>query len=241
MLKVHSIETFGTHEGPGIRLVIFLQGCNIRCLYCHNPDLLSCRGGQNMTVTQILDLAQKEREYFQNGGGLTVSGGEPTLQASAVYRLFKQAQKIGLHTALDTNGTLFTPATKKLYNQTDLLLLDVKHIDDQLHRQLTGVSNQTVLKTAKYREDSQKPMWLRYVLVPTFNDQPQFLTQWAHHFQNYKTIKRVEILPYHTLGVYKYQQLGLEYKLSHLAPPTPESINQAKKIFDQYFQQVVVK
>lgn len=241
MLKVHSIETFGTHEGPGIRLVVFLQGCNIRCLYCHNPDLLEIKGGQEMTVQEIIDIAKNQKEYFSDNGGLTVSGGEPTLQAIEVFKLFKAAKKIGINTALDTNGTIINNDVKKLYNQTDLLLLDVKHIDDQEHQKLTGCSNKNVLEMAKFRELSGKPMWLRYVLVPNINDSEKFLTDWAKYFKDYKTIKRVEILPYHTLGVYKYKELGIDYLLKNTPPPTASSISLCKSIFDKYFKEVVVK
>lgn len=241
MLKVHSIETFGTHEGPGIRLVVFLQGCNIRCLYCHNPDLLEIKGGQEMTVQQIIDIAKNQKEYFSDNGGLTVSGGEPTLQAVEVLKLFKAAKKIGINTALDTNGTIINNDVKKLYEQTDLLLLDVKHINDQEHQKLTGCSNKNVLEMAKFREISGKPMWLRYVLVPNINDSEKFLTDWAKYFKDYKTIERVEILPYHTLGVYKYKELGIDYLLKNTPPPTASSISLAKSIFDKYFKEVVVK
>jgi pyruvate formate lyase activating enzyme len=241
MLKVHSIETFGTHEGPGIRLVVFLQGCNIRCLYCHNPDLLDIKGGQEMTVQEIIDIAKNQKEYFSNNGGITVSGGEPTLQAIDVLKLFKAAKKIGINTALDTNGTIINDDVKKLYNKTDLLLLDVKHIDDQEHQKLTGISNKNVLEMAKFRELSGKSMWLRYVLVPNINDSEKFLTDWAKYFKDYKTIQRVEILPYHTLGVYKYKELGMKYLLKNTPPPTASSISLAKSIFDKYFKKVVVK
>ncbi len=241
MLKVHSIETFGTHEGPGIRLVVFLQGCNIRCLYCHNPDLLEIKGGQEMTVKKIIDIAQNQKEYFSDNGGITVSGGEPTLQAVDVLKLFKAAKKIGIHTALDTNGTIINNDVKKLYDKTDLLLLDVKHINDQEHQKLTGCSNKNALEMAKFRELSKKPMWLRYVLVPNINDSQKFLTDWANYFKDYKSIQRVEILPYHTLGVYKYKELGMKYFLKNTPPPTDSSISLAKSIFDKYFKEVVVK
>lgn len=241
MLKVHSVETFGTHEGPGIRLVIFLQGCNLCCLYCHNPDLLEIKGGQSMSVAEIIKIAQNQKEYFANNGGLTASGGEPTLQAAELYKLFKAAKNIGIHTALDTNGTINTDQVKKLYQLTDLLLLDVKHIDDPTHQKLTGFSNKSVLEMAEYREKTGKDMWLRYVLVPNINDSEKFLTDWAKHFKDYQSIKRVEILPYHTLGVYKYEKLGLDYHLKNTPPPSAASITLAKNIFEKYFKEVVVK
>jgi len=241
MLKVHSIETFGTHEGPGIRLVIFLQGCNLRCLYCHNPDLLEIKDANLMSVEEIIDIAKDQKEYFGSDGGITVSGGEPTLQASELIKLFTAAKKIGINTALDTNGTIINDEVKKLYDQTDLLLLDIKHIDDQAHQKLTGCSNKNVLAMAKFREKSGKPMWLRYVLVPGINDTEKNLIDWGEHFKDYKTIKRVEILPYHTLGVYKYQELGLDYQLKNTPSPSAASLSLAKSIFEKYFDNVIVK
>ncbi len=241
MLRVHSIETFGTHEGPGLRLVVFLQGCNIRCLYCHNPDLLECRGGKLMKRKEIIEIAEKQREYFGIDGGVTVSGGEPTLQAASLNKLFRSLIKRKIKTALDTNGTIITDEVKKLYKKTDLLLLDIKHIDEEMHKKLTGSSNKNVLEMAKFRENTGKPMWIRYVLVPGWNDQEKYLRQFGQYFLGYKTIERVEILPYHTLGVYKYKELGLEYKLSKVLPPTKESLEKTQKILSEYFAKVLVK
>lgn len=241
MLRVHSIETFGTHEGPGLRLVVFLQGCNIRCLYCHNPDLLECRGGKLMKRKEIIEIAEKQREYFGIDGGVTVSGGEPTLQAASLNKLFRSLIKRKIKTALDTNGTIITDEVKKLYKKTDLLLLDIKHIDEGMHKKLTGSSNKNVLEMAKFRENTGKPMWIRYVLVPGWNDQEEYLRQFGQYFLGYKTIERVEILPYHTLGVYKYKELGLEYKLSKVLPPTKESLEKTQKILSEYFAKVLVK
>ena len=238
---MHSIETFGTHEGPGIRLVIFLQGCNIRCLYCHNPDLFDLKSGKEMKIGEIIEMAKNEKEYFSDNGGITVSGGEPTLQAAEVYKLFKEARRIGINTALDTNGTIINNQIKKLYRETDFLLLDVKHIDEKWHKRLTGVSNKNVLEMAKFREELGKSMWLRYVLVPGWNDSEGFLNKWGEYFKNYKTVERVEILPYHTLGVYKYKELGMEYKISNVPSPDKKTISRAENIFKKYFKNVIVK
>lgn len=243
MLHLHSLETFGTHDGPGIRLVLFLQGCNIRCLYCHNPDT-QCLEGENVheiSVAEVLQLLEKSKPYFSNGGGLTISGGEPTVQAKGVLEVFQAAQAAGYHTCLDTNGTIVSPLVKAVYAATDLLLLDVKHINDDWHRKLTGASNTNTLQNAAYREQTGQDMWLRYVLVPGYSDQPEYLEQWAQHFTDFQTVKRVEILPYHTLGVYKYQELGQEYALADTPTPTPESIQQAQEIFNHYLPQVVVQ
>lgn len=240
MLKVHSIETFGTHEGPGIRLVVFLQGCNIRCLYCHNPDVLELKGGKEISVKEIIDRALEQKEYFGKIGGITVSGGEPTLQAEDLIELFAEANKKGINTALDSNGTIINDMVKKLYDYADLLLLDIKHIDEKEHKKLTGVSNKNCLEMAKYRENSHKPMWLRYVIVPGINDQKEFLEKWGEHFKNYRQIERVEILPYHTLGVYKYKELGMKYYLDGVLPPTKKNLLEAKTILQNYFKNVFV-
>lgn len=240
MLRVHSIETFGTFEGPGIRLVIFLQGCNLRCLYCHNPDLIPCKEGKEMSIKEIVKMAEGQKDYFGTEGGITVSGGEPTFQAKELIKLFRRAKKKKINTALDTNGTIVNEDVKKLYSYTDLILLDVKHIDDEEHKKLTGFSNKNTLEMAEYREKSQKPMWLRYVLVPGINDQEQYLEDWAKHFKDYKCIEKVEILPYHTLGVYKYKELGIKYSLENLLPPTKETILKAKSIFEKYLKNVYV-
>lgn len=241
MLKIHSIETFGTHEGPGLRLVIFLQGCNFRCLYCHNPDLLDCDSGKLMKRKDLVELAEKQKEYFGNDGGVTVSGGEPTLQARNLNKLFLSLNKRKIKTALDTNGAINTDEVKRLYKKTDLLLLDIKHIDEEMHKKLTGASNKNVLEMAKYREDMAKPMWIRYVLVPGWNDDEKYLRRLGEHFKNYKYVERLEILPYHTLGVYKYKELGMEYKLNDVKPPTKETLDKTQKILSEYFAEVLVK
>jgi len=241
MLRVHSIETFGTQDGPGIRMVVFLQGCNMRCLYCHNPDLLSRKGGTLTKRKEILAIVEKEKEYFGNNGGVTISGGEPTLQPKSLNKLFRELNKRKIHTALDTNGAIVSDEVKKLYQKTDLLILDVKHIDDEWHKKMTGVSNKNVLEMAEFRDKSGKPMWLRYVLVPGWNDSEDFLIRWGEYFKNYKNIERVEILPYHTLGVYKYKELGMEYPLKGVPSPDKKTILKAESIFKKYFKNVIVK
>jgi pyruvate formate lyase activating enzyme len=244
-LKIHSIETFGVHDGPGIRLVIFTQGCPFRCLYCHNPDTqdLETKKTETKTIKEIITLLEREKPYFgKNGsrGGLTVSGGEPTLQAKEVLALFKEAKQEGFHTCLDTCGAIVSKDVEDLYRFTDLLLLDVKHIDDQWHRKLVGQSNFNVLANAKIREKSGREMWLRYVLVPNWTDQEEHLIAWAKYFTHFKTVTRVEILPYHELGKHKYQELGRDYQLAEVKPPSQEEIQRAKDIFSKYLGDKVV-
>ena len=241
MLQVHSIETFGTHEGPGIRLVVFLQGCNFRCLYCHNPDTRPLRGGTLMKSEEIIELLKKQKPYFKDSGGLTISGGESLLQRAGLLDLFTKAKKAGFNTCLDTNGSILDEVTKKLLQATDLVLLDVKHIDPLWHQKVTGASNAPVLKFAKYLESIEKPMWLRYVLVPGYTNQRQFLEKWGAHFRSYKNIERVEILPFHTYGFYKYKELGLENPLEDCPVPTKEQVQEAMDIFKKYFKEVHVR
>ncbi len=233
MIRINSIETFGTHEGPGIRLVVFTQGCLLRCAYCHNPETQALTGGTLMKPAEILRLLKQQKTYFKGkmGGGLTVSGGEPTLQAKELIPLFRACRKIGIHTALDTNGAIDTPVVKTLYDLTDLVLLDIKHIDNEKHLRLTKASNQKPLEWPAYREASGKPFWIRYVLVPGWTNDTEDLKRFAEHFRDYKHLERVEILPYHTMAAEKYRQLGQPNPLEGVAPPTQEDIHHAADIF----------
>lgn len=241
-LNVHSIETFGTHDGPGIRLVIFTQGCLMRCLYCQNPDAqpMCSDKSTHYNPDEIVKLLEKERAYFKRGGGLTVSGGEPTVQAHELIPLFKAVKEAGFHICLDTCGAIYSDRVNQVYDLTDLVLLDVKHIDPVKHKQITHVSNENPLKNALYREQSGKPMWLRYVLVPGYSDDPADLESWAKYFQDYKTVEKIQILPYHTLGVHKYEALGWDYKLDGVPPATLDQAETAKKIFEKYLENVEI-
>ncbi|MEN9327263.1 MAG: hypothetical protein RI947_71 [Candidatus Parcubacteria bacterium] len=241
MLNIHSIETFGTHEGPGIRLVVFLQGCRLRCLYCHNPDTWALNAGKPTTIDKILEQLDKQKPYIQKKGGITVSGGEPLIQRKALIELFTRVQKLGYHTTLDTNGSILDEDTKALLNVTDLVLLDVKHINPEMHFKLTQSTNNIVLQFAEYCEQNNKKMWLRYVLVPGWTDQEMYLNEWGKKFRSYKNVERVEILPYHTLGVYKHKALGNEYKLNGISPPSHQQVSAAQSIFQQYFNHVFIR
>lgn len=241
MLRIHSIESFGTHEGPGIRLVVFLQGCHLRCLYCHNPDTWDIKGGTEIEIETVLETLEKQKPYFLEKGGLTVSGGEPLIQRVALYKLFSEAKKRGFHTTLDTNGSILDDFTKKLLEVTDLVLLDIKHINNEHHKKLTTISNEIPLKFAEYCEEHNNKMWLRYVLVPGVTDQPQYLHEWGKHFTQYKNIERVEILPYHRLGEYKYEVLNIKYPLAGVKQPSLNEIKAAQKIFKEYFDTVQIR
>ncbi|MCU0388089.1 MAG: pyruvate formate-lyase-activating protein [Chitinophagaceae bacterium] len=239
-LRIHSIESFGTHDGPGIRMVVFTQGCQFRCLYCANPDTWDPSGGREITLDEIVQRAIEEKPFFGKRGGVTISGGEPTLQRTMLIKLFEMFKAEGINTALDSNGRLLNDEVKTLLSLTDYLLLDVKHMNDDWHHRLTGLSNKSVLEVAAYRECTGLPMWIRYVLVPGWSDQPEFLHALGQHFQHYKSIQKLEIQPYHRLGVHKWEVLGWEYKLNNVEPPDGEQIDKAASIFRQYFNEVVI-
>ncbi|OAM90931.1 pyruvate formate-lyase-activating protein [Termitidicoccus mucosus] len=240
-LRIHSIETLGTHDGPGLRMIVFTQGCHMRCVYCHNPDTLDLDGGRLVTLDELVERAIRQKPYFGARGGVTISGGEPTVHRRALLALFRRLHAAGIHTCLDTNGLILDEELRALYDETDLVLLDLKHIDDAQHRRVTGVSNANPLAAAAYRESTGRPMWLRYVLVPGWTDQPDALARWATHFAAYKTLRRVEILPYHRLGVHKWEHLKLDYKLRDVEPPSNEIKDRALRIFSAHLQNVVLK
>lgn len=241
MLNYHSIETFGAHEGPGLRLVIFLQGCHFKCLYCHNPDTIDCKTNKTITTQEVIERLEQGRPYYGTRGGITFSGGEPTIQAKHILPVFKKAKELGFSTCLDSNGSILDDDIKELFKYTDLVLLDVKHIDEKKHLKLTSQSNKPTLQTAEYLEKNNVKMWLRYVLVPTYSDDPEDIENWCQTFTDYKNIERAEILPYHNLGEYKYKELGWDYKLKGIKPPDKEQISAAEDIFKQYFKTVVVR
>ncbi len=241
MLKIHSIESLGTHEGPGIRFVVFLQGCNYRCLYCHNVDTQNLEGGKETPDEELLRLIENSKPYYKNEGGVTFSGGEPLMQAEDLKIICQKIKERGFNIALDTNGSILTPAVKELLEFVDLILLDIKHIDPIWHEKITGQKNDAPLAFAQYLKDINKPIWLRYVLVPGYTDQPEFLEKLGQHFKDYGNVKRMEILPYHTFGVYKFKELGKEYELEKISPPTPDQIAQAKKITEPYFAEVIIR
>lgn len=231
--RIHSFESFGTVDGPGIRFVVFLQGCPLRCLYCHNPDTWGACGTE-YTVEEVANRVLRYRNYFSENGGVTVSGGEPLLQKEFVCALFKRLQAEGVHTCLDTSGITFDEAKKEdflpLLNVTDLFLLDIKHIDDAEHIQLTGKSNQNVLAFAKFLSENGRKIWIRHVLVPTFTDKDEWLRKLRKFIDGLKTVEKVEVLPYHTMGEVKYQRLGYDYPLRGVLPPDKERVQNAKRI-----------
>ena len=233
---VHSLESFGSVDGPGVRYVIFLTGCAMRCQFCHNPDTWDMTTGTPYTAGELLDKACRYRSYWKSKGGITVSGGEPLLQIDFLLELFKEAKERNIHTTLDTSGNPFTteePFYSKwleLMKYTDLILLDIKHIDEEQHKILTGQTNQNILEMARQLSDMGKPVWIRHVLVPERNDKDEYLHRLADFIHTLKNVERVEVLPYHTLGVFKWEQLGIYYPLKGIDPPTAERVRNAEEI-----------
>ncbi len=234
--RIHSFESFGTVDGPGIRFVAFLQGCPLRCLYCHNPDTWGA-GGTQYTVEEVATRALKYKNYFGEKGGVTLSGGEPLLQIDFVIELFTLLKSKGIHTCVDTSGITFRKEDedcvakhKKLLSLTDLFLLDIKHIDDIDCQRLTGKSNQNTLDFAKFLSDNNKKMWIRQVLVPQYTDSDESLQRTRAFIDGLKTVEKVEVLPYHTMGAVKYKNLGITYPLEGVEPPSKERVANAKRI-----------
>lgn len=241
MLRVHSIETFGAHEGPGIRFVLFLQGCMFKCLYCQNADTIPLVGGTEMSAFDIVKQVLDVRPYFGPKGGFTVSGGEPMLQAHKLIPLFRLLKEHGIHIAVDTNGFPWNDDVKEMVELVDLFLVDIKQIDDADHQKLTGQSNKPVLNFINYLQEQGKQMWIRYVLLPGYTDKPEHLHEVGKRFGNYSHIERIEILPYHQLGMYKWKELGRKYDLDGIPMTTHEQAEKAKEVFDQYFAKVVIR
>lgn len=241
MIRVHSYESLGTYDGPGIRLVVFLQGCNFRCLYCANPDTIDAKGESKETAPEeILKMAISQKPFFGKKGGITFSGGEPTFQAKALIPLFKMLKEAGIHICVDTNGGIWNDDVKELLSLADLVLLDVKEFNQERHKTLTSRSNEQTLKTAAWLEENGKPFWLRYVLVQGYSAFREDMEALGENFKDYKQIERVEILPYHTLGVHKYEAMNMEYKLKGVECNTQEQLEGARMIFQKYFKTVYV-
>lgn len=233
---VHSLESFGSVDGPGVRYVIFLTGCAMRCQFCHNPDTWNMQAGTQYTADELLKNALRYRTYWGEQGGITVSGGEPLLQIEFLTELFRKAKEQGIHTTLDTSGNPFTreepffEKMQELMKYTDLVMLDIKHIDDEKHKVLTGCTNENILDMAKYLDEIGKPVWIRHVLVPERSDEDAALEKLHEFIAGLGNVEKVEVLPYHTLGAYKWKELGYEYPLEGIDPPTKERVEHAKQV-----------
>ncbi|WP_033826720.1 pyruvate formate-lyase-activating protein [Bacillus andreraoultii] len=237
--RIHSVETFGAVDGPGLRYIVFTQGCLLRCQFCHNPDTWKIGNGKEMTVQEIVDDVLDYLPFFEaSGGGITVSGGEPLLQIDFLIELFKECKKHGIHTTIDSSGGPFNRRPQfmekldELLQYTDLILLDLKHIDSEKHKFITGMPNEHILDFAKYLSEKNIPIWVRHVLVPTLSDFDEDLYRLADFIKTLNNVQKIEVLPYHKLGVYKWENLGLEYKLNGVEPPSLERVDNAKKILN---------
>lgn len=235
--RIHSIETYGTVDGPGIRYILFMQGCLLRCQFCHNPDTWKMSDGKEMTVEEIVTDISDYLPFFQSSkGGVTVSGGEPLIQTKFLVDLFKELKQLNVHTAVDTSGACFTRSSSflasldELLSYTDLILLDLKQIHSDKHKKLTGKPNDHILDFAKYLAKKNIPVWIRHVLIPGITDLDDDLKKLAKFIHTLPNVEKIEVLPYHKLGVYKWKELGLEYPLEGIEPPTDERIKNAEKI-----------
>ncbi|MCM3737496.1 pyruvate formate-lyase-activating protein [Bacillus cytotoxicus] len=235
--RIHSVESCGTVDGPGIRYIIFTQGCLLRCQYCHNADTWEIGKGKEITVEEVMQDVTCYTPFMEaSGGGITVSGGEPLLQLDFLIELFKKCKEGGIHTTIDSSGGCYSEDEEFqrkldiLMEYTDLVLLDLKHIDSKKHRKLTGKHNEHILQFARYLSDKKKSIWVRHVLVPGVTDGTEDLEKLAAFIRSLDNVQKVEILPYHKLGVYKWEALGHKYPLEGVEPPTEESVQKAKNI-----------
>lgn len=235
---IHSVETYGTLDGPGIRYVVFMQGCSLRCKYCHNPDTWQLDAGKKQTIQELMEDILKYKNFIRSGG-VTLSGGEPLLQVDFAAELFKQCRKHGIHTAVDTSGELPLIACKHAIDEVDLVLLDIKSIDSVKALSLTGFGNENMLGMLEYLEANKKEVWMRHVIVPGLTDDYKDIEQMAEYLSRYTVIKRFDVLPFHKLGEYKWKELGLCYELEKTPIPTKESIEKVKDILRKHNINVV--
>ncbi len=229
---VHSVETFGTVDGPGVRYVLFLQGCSLRCRYCHNPDTWSLMGGQKTDSETVVNKILKYKSFIAKGG-VTISGGEPLLQREFTLDIIKRCKAQGLHTALDTAGSVSLDISRVVLDEVDLVLLDIKSLDDKQCFSLTGMGNANTLSTLAYCQATGKKVWLRHVLLPGWTLQPTKLEELATFLKDFDCIEMIELLPYHRLGQYKWEQLKLDYSLKDTPEPTSKELLIAKAIFER--------
>ena len=239
--KIHSIETFGTVDGPGIRFVVFLQGCPLRCLFCHNPDTWNVNAPVKYEMSED-ELFKEMKRYksFIKSGGVTFSGGEPLMQADFVENFFRICKENSFHTALDTSGYIFSEKVVNVLNYTDLVLLDIKTLDANLHEKYTSKPLDNTLKFLDYLEKISKPVWIRHVVVPTYTDDDEKLSLLAYFLKKYSVVQKVELLPFHTLGFFKYENLGIKNPLKHIEGLSDDRIKNARNIFKTILEKVEV-
>lgn len=234
---IHSIETFGAVDGPGVRFVVFMQGCPLRCLFCHNPDSWKIKDGKLVSLNSLVREIKKYKNYIE---GVTLSGGEPLMQPKFTFKLVKKIKKLGLNVAIDTSGSIPLNITKKIIDLADYILLDIKGLDNDLNIKITGMSNENTLKTLNYCEEINKSIWIRQVVVPGLTLSEDYLTNLAKFLTSYKNIKSVDLLPFHKFGEFKWKELGEDYKLYETPEPTREEIIKAREIFAKYNLPIVM-
>ncbi|MDI2112882.1 pyruvate formate lyase 1-activating protein [Commensalibacter nepenthis] len=240
--RIHSVESFGTVDGDGIRFIVFVQGCLMQCLYCHNPDALDIKGGQTVTVPELMKEIVTYKSFLQpNGGGVTASGGEAVLQAKFITELFKAVHQENLTTCLDTNGYVgdYNQDIINLVNESDLVMLDLKQINDDIHRKLTGISNQYAKRFAEYLYQQHKRTWIRYVIVPRWTDDNESAHLLGQFTKDMDNIERIELLPFHQMGASKWKTLGKDYKLKGIEPPSVETLKRLHSILTSYGHKVI--
>lgn len=235
--RIHSLESFGTVDGPGTRFVVFVQGCPMRCAYCHNPDTWSMVGGTMMEASEIIEQYERNKAFYANGGGLTVTGGEPLMQVDFLIELFTLAKEKGIHTCIDSSGIAFKPGNTKfiekldkLMELTDLVMLDIKHIDPDKHRELTTQPNDGILAFAAYLNEKHVDMWIRHVVVPGLTDDDKYLFDLGYFIGQFSNLKVLDVLPYHDMAKSKYEKLGMEYKLKDVPPMDKTKVVEKKKV-----------
>ena len=235
--RIHSLESFGTVDGPGTRFVVFVQGCPMRCAYCHNPDTWSMVGGKQMEASEIIEQYERNKAFYQNGGGLPVPGGEPLMQVDFLIELFTLAKERGIHTCIDSSGIAFKPDNQafiekldKLMPLTDLVMLDIKHIDPEKHKELTGQPNDGILAFCSYLDKKGVDMWIRHVVVPGITDDDKYLFDLGYFIGQFSNLKALDVLPYHTMGEAKYEKLGMEYKLKGVPAMDKDKVVEKKKV-----------
>ncbi len=232
--RIHSLESFGTVDGPGVRYVVFMQGCPMRCKYCHNPDTWEVNAGTLMDADYIIEQYERNKGFYTDGG-ITVTGGEPLLQIDFITELFEKAKAKGIHTCIDSSGITFNPDSPevmakfdKLMPLTNLVMLDIKHIDDEHHLELTKQHNKNILAFAQYLSDKGVDTWIRHVVVPGITDDEEYLYKLGYFIGGLKTLRALDVLPYHDMGKVKYEKLGIDYPLKD-TPPMDKTILLDKK------------
>lgn len=234
--RIHSLESFGTVDGPGTRFVVFVQGCPMRCAYCHNPDTWEMNGGTLMDPAYIIEQYERNKDFYK-GGGITVTGGEPLMQLDFLIDLFTLAKEKGIHTCIDSSGIAYNPDSPtqmekmdRLMTLTDLVMLDIKHIDPEKHKELTSQPNKRILEFAAYLDEKKVPMWIRHVVVPGITDDDKYLFELGYFIGQFSNLKALDVLPYHTMGVAKYKKLGIPYKLQGVPAMNQNKVIEKKEV-----------